>query len=247
MAPRLAVRVKKKKRTKRNLDALESIGDLKDTNAPDKPSMFEALTGGEAQQEEPEFLPSEEVHEISKQNRRTSLVDVIGKPFAASERSLIMARHRRKSILRDAQPRSCMYFSVGHPVRQHCLTVMAYPAFDRFILLLIVANSVCLAVEDPLSDTPHPVLEQLELVFNILFTIEMTIKMIGLGLWGSKSAYWSDGWNRMDSFVVFMGWLPTILSLFMGDGGSEGANFTAIRVVRILKVLKTIQRVEGVR
>jgi len=50
----------------------------------------------------------------------------------------------------------------------------------------------------------------------------------------------------MDSFVVFMGWLPTILELFMDDG-SEGANFTAIRVVRILKVLKTIQRVEGVR
>ena len=121
--------------------------------------------------------------------------------------------------------------------------MMSNPWFDQVVLLLILANSGSLAAEDPLATTTNPTLEKMELAFNILFTAEMFIKMVALGVFG-KDRYLHDPWNKMDFFVVFMGWLPLIMALFT-DGG--GANFTAIRTVRILKVLKTVQRVEGVR
>jgi len=63
---------------------------------------------------------------------------------------------------------------------------MSNPLFDRFILTLIVVNSICLAIEDPLSNETNKVLEQLELIFNIIFTVEMAIRMVGLGVWGNK-------------------------------------------------------------
>ena len=84
------------------------------------------------------------------------------------------------------------------------------PWFDRIVLLLILANSGALAAEDPLAEESNPILELMELIFNILFTAEMTIKMIALGVLG-EGRYLSDPWNKMDAFVVAMGWLPSVL------------------------------------
>lgn len=72
------------------------------------------------------------------------------------------------------------------PVRKLCIAVILHPVFDAFILLVIVLNSITMALEDPLEDPDRPsdltkTLHTLELIFNIIFTVEMTIKIVAMG------------------------------------------------------------------
>ena len=44
------------------------------------------------------------------------------------------------------------------------------------------------------------------LIFVVIFTIEMVLKLVGLGV----SGYWSDSWNRFDGVVVVASWVAII-------------------------------------
>ena len=48
---------------------------------------------------------------------------------------------------------------------------------------------------------------QAEVVFNILFTIEMGIKIISLGFCTTKGTYLRDYWNVLDFVVVLVSWV----------------------------------------
>jgi hypothetical protein len=76
--------------------------------------------------------------------------------------------------------------------------------FDRIVLMLILANTITLAMLDPTAAEQPPAFAVLEYAFNALFTIEMAIKIVAKGLWGCEAAYLSDNWNRLDFFVVWM-------------------------------------------
>ncbi|GMH48289.1 hypothetical protein TrLO_g7703, partial [Triparma laevis f. longispina] len=137
-------------------------------------------------------------------------------------------------------------FTMDSPFRLLCINLMTQPWFDRIVLLLIVANSISLAAEDPLikqkcSDPTDPnpppcensTLVMMELIFNILFTIEMLVKMVGIGIYGKSTSYLADPWNKMDFFVVIVGWLPLLIEAVNppkeGEEEGEGLNLTAIR------------------
>ncbi|GMH71770.1 hypothetical protein TrST_g6815 [Triparma strigata] len=184
-------------------------------------------------------------------------------PHSFESKSQIMQKHKKAVIIAEASEKSFYCFSMQSGFRLLCINIMTQPWFDRIVLLLIIANSITLAAEDPLikqkcedPNDPDPppcenaILVQCEVIFNILFTIEMLIKMVGIGVYGKPSSYLADPWNKMDFFVVCVGWLPTLIEAVnppQEGEESSGPNLTAIRTVRILKVLKTIQRVEGVR
>lgn len=38
------------------------------------------------------------------------------------------------------------------------------------------------------------------------FSLEMTIKMVAMGIYG-KGTYLADSWNRLDFFIVAAGWV----------------------------------------
>ena len=63
--------------------------------------------------------------------------------------------------------------------------------FEGFILICICASSICLALEDPVNEDA-PINQQLAIadyIFTAIFTVEMTIKMIALGVFMHKGAY----------------------------------------------------------
>lgn len=67
------------------------------------------------------------------------------------------------------------------------------------------------------------------------FTLEMTIKMVAMGVWGSGS-YLADSWNRLDMFIVFAGAVEYCLNV-------ENMNLSAIRTIRVLRPLRAINRI----
>ena len=49
----------------------------------------------------------------------------------------------------------------------------------------------------------HQVLDDCIFAF---FAVEMVVKMVALGIFGSK-CYLGDTWNRLDFFIVMAGWV----------------------------------------
>eukprot|EP01083_Nonionella_stella_P209215 758601_1 len=91
------------------------------------------------------------------------------------------------------------------------------------------------------SDKAH-LLWWSELVFNILYTIEMVIKIIATGLLcaGARS-YLKSSWNVLDMIVVIGGFINMIFA------GASHSNFNVLRSLRLLKPLKAISSVPGMK
>ena len=89
-------------------------------------------------------------------------------------------------------------------------------------------------------DTLAPNLETINLVFNIIYTIEFAIKFIPFG-----SSYFSDGWNNFDLIIVVSAWLGMIINSI--EGLDIGSLTTVIRSFRISRIFKIIKKYKNLR
>ncbi|XP_023813404.1 voltage-dependent P/Q-type calcium channel subunit alpha-1A isoform X10 [Oryzias latipes] len=143
-------------------------------------------------------------------------------------------------------PYSSMFIlSTTNPFRRACHYICTLRYFEMCILLVIAMSSIALAAEDPVwPDSPrNNVLRYFDYVFTGVFTFEMLIKMVDLGLVLHQGSYFRDLWNILD-FIVVSGAL--VAFAFTGGGGnSKGKDISTIkslRVLRVLRPLKTIKR-----
>ncbi|XP_041064599.1 probable voltage-dependent R-type calcium channel subunit alpha-1E [Carcharodon carcharias] len=113
------------------------------------------------------------------------------------------------------------------------------------ILLVIAASSVALAAEDPINKDSerNQVLRYFDYVFTGVFTFEMVIKMIDIGLIFHEGSYFRDVWNILD-FIVVSGALVAFAftNLIGGSSGKDINTIKSLRVLRVLRPLKTIKR-----
>ncbi|XP_067106473.1 voltage-dependent N-type calcium channel subunit alpha-1B [Osmerus mordax] len=147
---------------------------------------------------------------------------------------------------RHILPYSSMFvFGQTNPVRRLCHYVVNLRYFEMCILMVITMSSIALAAEDPVqANAPrNNVLKYLDYVFTGVFTFEMVIKMIDLGLILHPGAYFRDLWNILD-FIVVTGALVAFAcsSLMGGTKGKDINTIKSLRVLRVLRPLKTIKR-----
>ena len=145
--------------------------------------------------------------------------------------------------------------SLTNPLRRACIVVNDSWQFDRFILAFIASNAVVLCLMQPTklegrgcastgsnastSGAGNAAMEDSELVFTTVFTLEMLVKIIAMGFYFEKGSYLSDGWNAMDFLVVVV----SLVSLLPGIGGGV----SALRVVRVLRPLRSLSVMPGMR
>lgn len=112
---------------------------------------------------------------------------------------------------------SCFCLEDTNPVRALSARVIQHVYFDRFIILVIVLNSVILALADYtqvssdgelVSDGSwqNTLLLRSEVYFTAIFTAECVIKITALGFYGDKFSYLGDQWNWIDFAVVVSGY-----------------------------------------
>jgi len=122
--------------------------------------------------------------------------------------------------------------SVTNPFRNKIIQIVAVnPAFDRFILVVIVINCVFLALDQEnqlISENSS----MIDLGFLIIYTGEMILKIIAMGFFMRAHSYLRDAWNILDFMVVILGWLAIIFD--------NSGDISAIKVIRILRPLRTI-------
>lgn len=152
--------------------------------------------------------------------------------------------------------RTSLYvFGEENRVRQACVKAVAHPWFDRLILLLILLNSIVLALvdwsvinEDPTSENVgEPIAEgswrntllyETEIIFTVLFTLEFVLKVIAQGFVLGRGAYLRDSWNIIDFLVVVTALLASIPGM---------PTTAAIRVFRVLRPLRSISALPGLQ
>ncbi|KAJ8263387.1 hypothetical protein COCON_G00158440 [Conger conger] len=143
---------------------------------------------------------------------------------------------------RPILPYSSMFvFGQTNPVRRLCHYMVSLRYFEMCILVVIAMSSIALAAEDPVqANAPrNNVLKYLDYVFTGVFTFEMVIKMVDLGLLLHPGAYFRDLWNILD-FIVVSGAL--VAFAFSGTKGKDISTIKSLRVLRVLRPLKTIKR-----
>ncbi len=95
-----------------------------------------------------------------------------------------------KTIFRFSATSGFWLISPLNPIRRVALHILTHPIFSNFILLAILANCVCMAMQNP------P--EQAEVTFTVIYSFEALVKMLSRGLILEDFTYLRDAWNWLD-------------------------------------------------
>ncbi|XP_012271946.2 voltage-dependent T-type calcium channel subunit alpha-1H [Orussus abietinus] len=128
--------------------------------------------------------------------------------------------------------------------RNWCLALITNPWFERISMMVILLNCITLGMYQPCVDDQCvtnrcKILQMFDDIIFAFFSLEMTIKMVAMGIYG-KGTYLADSWNRLDFFIVVAGALEYCLNV-------ENMNLSAIRTIRVLRPLRAINRIPSMR
>lgn len=119
-----------------------------------------------------------------------------------------------------------------------CLNVVEDIYFNAFILIVIIANTMILCCDKYPSWPPEIGLrfEILNVIFTAVFTCELIIKLVGLGL----RPFLKDGFNIFDAVIVFTSIQGIVIEL-QGAGESNKMllilrTFRCFRIFKLFKV-----------
>lgn len=136
---------------------------------------------------------------------------------------------------------------------------------DYFLMICVFANTIILGMDGLVDSATEDVFVTLNLVFTIIFGVEMVFKLYGLGL----SAYCNDYFNVFDGFVVILSFVEIIITSASSNntqettavvvspteidevaeeeksGTSAISAFRAIRIFRIFRVLRVTRLLRG--
>ncbi|XP_060087546.1 LOW QUALITY PROTEIN: voltage-dependent L-type calcium channel subunit alpha-1S [Heteronotia binoei] len=164
-----------------------------------------------------------------------------------------------------ARPLKC--YIPKNPYQYQIWYVVTSSYFEYLMFFLITLNTICLGMQHyNQSETMNQVSDILNVVFTILFTVEMILKLIAF----KAKGYFGDPWNVFDFLIVIGSIIDVILSqidtvlasrggLYCLSGGCNGIppstgnddngriSITFFRLFRVLRLVKLLSRAEGIR
>ena len=201
------------------------------TPAPGTPSAGSPLASATASNKPkaPRRVIGKPVNKFADKPERVLFCMTLKSPF---RRSVTGVRSSRAD--READCRMCIEFVEWKP-------------FEWVILITICLNCVALAVFTPYpkgdTNTTNQLLERIEYVFLVIFTVECTLKIIAYGLMLHPGAYLRSVWNILDFVIVVIGLVTIALSSIM----TEGFDVKALRAFRVLRPLRLVSGVPSLQ
>ncbi|XP_078316452.1 sodium channel protein para-like isoform X16 [Crassostrea virginica] len=115
--------------------------------------------------------------------------------------------------------------------------------FDIGIMIIIMLNMLTMALEHyKQSDMFTTILDQINMTFIIIFTIECVLKLIGL-----RHYYFKFPWNIFDFIVVVLSIVGVALSDVMDQFLVSPTLLRVVRVFRVGRVLRLVKSAKGIR
>eukprot|EP00826_Nyctotherus_ovalis_P054950 TRINITY_DN7255_c0_g1_i5.p1 TRINITY_DN7255_c0_g1~~TRINITY_DN7255_c0_g1_i5.p1 ORF type:complete len:661 (+),score=194.49 TRINITY_DN7255_c0_g1_i5:564-2546(+) len=149
--------------------------------------------------------------------------------------------------LLEREERNCCYYFkypvvyIRYNLSYYCSKIMNHSLFDPFIIVVIIANCVVLATDDPTTEIQEKWQEIADYVFQGIYSAELVLKVVAMGLIFNEGAYLRDLWNVFDLIIVAFGYFQ-----YMNLGGG-GFDLRPLRVFRVLRPLRTVTSIEGLR
>ena len=85
--------------------------------------------------------------------------------------------------------------------------IISTSLFDNCTILVIMVNTLVMTIDDSaVNDNPNPFFAIAEKVFLYLYTLEMIMKIVGMGFIFGKDSYLRDSWNILDFLIVITSW-----------------------------------------
>ncbi|CAE7177711.1 Cacna1e [Symbiodinium necroappetens] len=151
-------------------------------------------------------------------------------------------------------PKKAKRLSGWAGVRARVKALMSSHASHMFWAMVIMTNSVYLGVHldwsvDHRGSSGNPTFFALHLVYALLFTLEVGLRIIA---WGCRALLWGQDWhwNWLDLFVVISSWVEFALDLANSaeDQVSRGnSNFRLMRLLRLGRLVRVVRIVRVVR
>ncbi|XP_077571767.1 voltage-dependent L-type calcium channel subunit alpha-1D-like [Stigmatopora nigra] len=157
--------------------------------------------------------------------------------------------------------RQCVYYALKaqpikiyipkNPSQLKFWKIINSSQFEYVMFVLILGNTLTLAIQHyEQSKLFTSVMDILNMIFTVVFTIEMIIKLLAL----RAHHYFIDPWNSFDALIVVGSVLDIAVSEFSGGGGhGEGkgesgkVSITFFRLFRVLRLVKLLSKGEGIR
>jgi hypothetical protein len=79
----------------------------------------------------------------------------------------------------------------------------------------------------------------MNLAFTIIFTIDMGLKLLGLGVAG----YLRDKMNIFDGLIVAL----SLMEIGIGSGGSSVSAFRSVRIFRIFRIFRVTRMIRTLK
>lgn len=90
-----------------------------------------------------------------------------------------------------------------NPFRNKIIQIVSVnPWFDRFILFVIIVNCLFLALDKEVDAVTENI-DTIDFVFLLIYTWEMTMKIIAMGFFMREHSYLRDSWNCVSTLTFF--------------------------------------------
>ncbi|XP_043857815.1 sodium channel protein type 11 subunit alpha [Dromiciops gliroides] len=126
--------------------------------------------------------------------------------------------------------------------------IVTNQAFDVFIITLICLNMITMMAEtdspDGADKQKEHLLETLNSVFVVIFTVECLLKIFAL-----RQFYFANGWNLFDCVVMVLSVVSLMVSLLESSKAIPfpPVLFRVIRLARIGRILRLVRAAKGIR
>ncbi|XP_013922794.1 PREDICTED: voltage-dependent L-type calcium channel subunit alpha-1S, partial [Thamnophis sirtalis] len=175
-------------------------------------------------------------------------------------------KNQRQCVQYALKARPLRCYIPKNPYQYQIWYLVTSSYFEYLMFFLITLNTICLGMQHyKQSEMMNQLSDVLNVVFTLLFTIEMILKLIAF----KAKGYFGDPWNVFDFLIVVGSIIDVILSqidtilvssggLYCLSGGCDGVpaidpddsgriSITFFRLFRILRLVKLLSRAEGIR
>jgi len=115
-----------------------------------------------------------------------------------------------------------------------CLSIIENVYFNAFIMCVIILNTVILCLDKYPEHDPTTlyIFSLFNLAFTFVFTVELVLKVIGLGL----RTFLDDGFNIFDLVIV----ITSIYGIILEASGAskKNASLLVMRTFRCFRIFK---------
>lgn len=119
-------------------------------------------------------------------------------------------------------------------VRQSAQSLATNKWFELAITAVIIINSFLIGVETYHSNS---VIQNIQNIILYIFTVEIALRFVASP---SVKAFFTDGWNLFDLFLVLVGYVPETMF-------ENGSAMMALRVLRVFRVLRLLRAAKEIK